>query len=52
MLEKIKLQTVRQLCLVQIKPPPKTVSPGGYQITITPHKSRQVERTENEAIKN
>ena len=50
MLEKIKLQTVRQLCLVQIKPPPKIITPGGYQITMTPPKPHQVESTENETV--
>ncbi|MEC7030606.1 MAG: preprotein translocase subunit SecA [Pseudomonadota bacterium] len=43
MLEKIKLQTIRQLCLVQIKPPPTTITPGGYDITMSPKKAYQPE---------
>ncbi len=52
MLEKIKLETICQLCLVQIKPPPKTILPGGYTVNMTTHKPHQEENKNHEAIKN
>ena len=47
MLSDIKLQTIRQLCLVKISPPPseETPSSGGYQINMSPPRKHH-EQTE------